>query len=84
MGVAPEAKTIDLWPEHWALWEVWQALQNAWKVVAGMSGQRYLGFDRCQAESVMRLSGVKKRDRGQMLSDLLILEAAALPILNTR
>lgn len=84
MGVAPEAKTLDLWPEHWALWDVWLALQNAWNVVAGMSGQSYLGFDRSQAESVMRLNGVKKRDRRQMLRDLLTMEAAALPILNSR
>lgn len=82
MGVACEPKTLDLWPEHWALWEVWLALQNAWNVVAGMSGLAYLGFDRSQAESVMRLAGVRKRDRGQMLRDLLTMEAAALPILN--
>lgn len=84
MGVAREAKTLDLWPEHWALWEVWMALQNAWNIVAGISGQFYLGFDRSQAESVMRLNGVKKSDRRQMLRDLLTLEAAALPILNSR
>lgn len=84
MGIQAEEKTLDLWPEHYVLWEVWKALQNAWNVVAGMAGERYLGFDRSQAESVMRLAGVKKRDRRQMLSDLLTMEAAALPILNSR
>lgn len=84
MGVASAPETIDLWPEHAQVWDIWLALQNAWNLVAGMAGVIYLGFDRSQAESVMRLAGVKKRHRLQMLSDLLTLEAAALPILNQR
>lgn len=84
MGVASAPDCIDLWPEHLEVWSVWQALDNAWNVVSGMNGMAYLGFDRSQAESIMRIAGIKKRDRLAMLSDLLTLEAAALPILNAR
>lgn len=84
MGIEHQPSGVDLWPEHVAVWNVWLALQNAWNLAVGMGGSAYLGFDRSQAESVMRMSGVKKGDRRQMLSDLLTMEAAALPILNAR
>lgn len=84
MGVASAPDTIDLWPEHEQVWAIWLALENAWNIISGMAGMAYLGLDRSQAESVMRMAGIKKRDRLAMLSDLLTLEAAALPILNSR
>lgn len=84
MGAASEPPTIELWPEHHQVWLVWGALENAWNIVSGVSGMAYIGFDRAQAESVMRLAGVKKRERWQLLRDLLTLEAAALPVLNAR
>ncbi len=66
------------------MFDVWVALQNAWQIVAGMNGIAYIGFDRPAAESVMRMSGVKKRDRGKLLEDLSTVESAALPILNSK
>lgn len=84
MGEQRTPSHIDIWPEHHETWRVWSAVGNAWSVVAGMGGMAYLGFDRAQAESVMRTMGVKKSKRRRLLDDLLVMESAALPILNAK
>lgn len=84
MGIARDPASLDVWPEHHLTWDVWMAITNAWNVVSGMAGDRFMGFDRSAAESVMRMFGVRKRDRRQTLDELLALEAAALPVLNAK
>lgn len=44
--------------------------------------REYLGFDRGQAESVMRMMGVKRKRQPEVLEALLTMEFEALPILN--
>lgn len=84
MGIAREPATLDIWPEHHQAWDVWMAITNAWNVVSGMAGDRFLGFDRAAAESVMRMFGIAKRARRLLLEQLLAMEAAALPALNAK
>lgn len=71
-----------MWPEHWDVWELWQALKNDWRLIVGLGGAAYAGLDKPTAESVMRMWGIKKRRRRGMLEALLIMEEAALPVLN--
>lgn len=78
------ADGLVVWPEHADAWDVWLCLQNAWSAVAGMAGVAWLGLDRAQIESVMRLRGIKRRRRGAVLDQLLVMEAAALPIMNAK
>jgi hypothetical protein len=42
------------------------------------------GLDRPAIESTMRMMGIKKRKRPEMLAKLEIMEGAALPILNRK
>lgn len=86
MGGAVDAPPDELlvWPEHADAWDIWLCLQNAWSAVAGMAGIAWLGFDRTQAESIMRMRGIKRRHRGRVLERLLVMEAAALPIMNAK
>lgn len=61
---------------------VFVRLRNCWRVdrFAGVCD----GLDRPAIESTMRMLGVKKRERPEMLEKLMIMEDAALLILNRK
>jgi hypothetical protein len=53
-------------------------LENRWRVIAGMNGERLQGLDMAQAESVLRLMGMRRKERQRVFKGLRIMEAAAL------
>lgn len=69
---------VDIWPEHWGVWDVFLAQGRRWRMVGGLNGDRLQGLDMTQVESTIKLMGIKKKARPQMLDDLQVLEAAAL------
>lgn len=84
MGVRRRSTNLDVWPEHHAAWDVWIAIQNAWSVVVGLGGAGYLGFDRSAAASVMGMHCIPATDQRKVLDQLVAMEDAALPILNSK
>lgn len=47
-------------------------------MVSGMNGTHRQGLDMTQAESVMRLMGIKRKQRGRVFDGLRVMESAAL------
>jgi hypothetical protein len=72
------AEVIDIWPDNWLAWDVWVALEDRWRVISGMNGDRLQGLDAAQMESTLHLMGVKPKKRRRVFAELLEMEEAAL------
>lgn len=80
-----EARTLDVWPEHWHALQVlrWSATQ--WRVVAGPTGRLlYLGLDYGALGPVLAaLRGEPHRQPlPRLMAQLRVMEAAAIPVRN--
>jgi len=63
-----------VWPDNWDAVGVFASMQTQWRIgPAGVTGLDYAGL-----EGVMRLSGVKKRDRQDVFECVRVMEAEAL------
>ena len=69
-----------IWPENKQTWNVFCALNRCWRIDA-MSGQM-LGLDRPAIESTLRLMKIKRKKHQRIFGDLLVMEDAALEVLN--
>lgn len=68
------AKTILVWPENKASVEVFRAMRNRWHV--GMAGPSCM--DLSALDYIWRVVKVRRRMRNGVISDLLVMEEAAL------
>lgn len=57
---------------------MWLDMENRWRVVSGLENVRLQGLDVTQAESIMSIRGVKRKERKRILDGLLTMEAAAI------
>ncbi|MBD8890147.1 DUF1799 domain-containing protein [Roseibium litorale] len=86
LGVAvPEAEIshadcFEVWRCNWRAVSIFLLLETQWRVVSGPGGLAFLGLDYSAAKAVVQ--GRSRRAWARLLSDLRILEAEALPILN--
>lgn len=71
---------FEVWPENWQVVEVFYALTTQWRVSLGWRGKVYQGLDYTAVESVLRM--LKVRNRAEVLSGLMVMEGAALKVLN--
>jgi hypothetical protein len=71
---------IEVWPDNWNAFEVFAALQTQWR--SGMSGPT--GLDYTALEPVMRLQGIKKRDRQDVFAGVRVMEVAALEVMRAK
>jgi len=63
-----------LWPEHVAALQLWGAVQTQWRVgMAGPTGLDYVGV-----EALLRLRGIRGRERVERFAELQAMERAAL------
>lgn len=71
-----------VWPENWQTVMVFVRLRRCWRIdrFAGVCD----GLDRPAIESTLRIMGIKKKQRPEILAKLEIMEDAALPILNRK
>ena len=73
----PRQQTCEelyLWPENVVSWNLFQAVSTQWEVnMAGATGLRYPSV-----EIVMRLAGVKRRDRERVFNEIQCMERATL------
>lgn len=69
-----------VWPENWDAVIVFCNLRHCWRVDT-MSGG-YLGLDRPAIESTLRLMDIKKKKHTAIFEKLMIMEDAALGVLN--
>lgn len=77
-----ETELFGVYPENWQAVMVFVRLRRCWRVdrFAGV----YDGLDRPAIESTLKMLGIKKKDRPEILAKLEIMEDAALPILNRK
>ncbi len=74
---------VELWPEHGDAFLLF--CRCPWRLVGGgLGGLAYAGLDWQQLESKARLLGITVNGRPELLTQLEILESAALPFLNER
>jgi hypothetical protein len=71
-----------VWPEHVEAVELFCALATQWRVAVGFGGVMFLGLDYAALEAVMRLRGVRPKDRARLFGQLRVMEAAAAAVLN--
>lgn len=71
-----------VWPENAKTVRVFEALRRCWRVDS-MAGQ-YLGLDRTQIESTLRLMRIHHRKHLLILGELEIMEDAALEVMNRK
>lgn len=71
-----------VWPENEQALRMFLALRHCWRMDS-MSGQ-YLGIERPAIESTLRLMGVKRRLRREIFEQIMLMEDAALPVLNRK
>lgn len=69
-----------VWPDNWDAVIVFCNLRHCWRVDA-MSGH-YLGLERPAIESTLKLMGIKRKKHTEIFEKLLIMEDAALGVLN--
>lgn len=72
------SRDIEVWPENWPVWLIWVEMEHRWLIAAGLAGERRLGLDMRQAESVMNLSGISGKQRRRIYRGLRVMEEAAL------
>ncbi len=81
-GRKQETGSMPVFIHHAAVFNLWADLWPTWKTASiGMGGCVRTGIDWQQAESLMRLSGVKKRIRPRMVARLKTMQSEALKTL---
>lgn len=85
VNVAPEAiaskeEAFDVWRVNWKTVISFVTLETQWRVVSGHAGLTWLGLDYAAAAAVFQ--GRSHRVWQRLLSELRIMEHAALEILN--
>lgn len=69
-----------MWPDNWQALDVFLALGTQWR--SGPMGPT--GLDYCALELVLRLHGIRKRDRADIFEAVRIMESAALAAMRDR
>lgn len=80
LGSQETSHYFEVWSENWLSFEVFCNLSRCWRI-DGMNGV-YLGLERPAIESTLRLMGVKHDQQTGVFNDLLVMEGAALAVLN--
>lgn len=80
-GMTPEdyeqEDIISLWPDNWLSFGVFAGMSTQWRI--GASG--VIGLDYNALNTVMKLKGVKKKQRKKVFNDVQVMEAEALEII---
>ena len=66
------------------MFDLFQALETKWDLLAGMAGVAFRGINWPSAEVEIRARRIPLKDRRQVLADLRLMERAALPLLNRK
>lgn len=79
-----EEDAFEVWPENVEAVELFCVLATQWRVVSGLAGERFFGLDYAAVGAVMAMRNVKRRDQARLLSDIRVMEGAALRELNRK
>lgn len=77
-----EDALFAVWPENEEALRIFLALRRCWRYEP-MSGQT-LGLERPAIESTLKLMRIKRKKHPEIFEQLMIMEDAALPVLNRK
>ena len=84
----PDAKAAPLvyevWEEHLDAVRVFEASQSQWRVVGGLAGLTYLGFEYLGVKEVAMALGITKKKWPQVLMQLQVMEFEGIRLFNQR
>jgi hypothetical protein len=80
---AVEVAEFEVWRDNWPTLHVFLGMATQWRWLVGMRSAQRVGLDYPALEVVMRLQGVKRRDRADMFNDVQAMERAALEVFNS-
>lgn len=75
---------FDVHADNVEVVEAFAALGTQWRVVAGFGGAFWQGLDYAAIPATLDLMGVPAERRGEVFAGLRLMEAAALPLRNSR
>ena len=78
-----EPEEFAVWPDNWETSQLFLAMDTQWRVVQGGSGARIMGIDYAAAWAVIN-GLVARKGRPEVFAGLVMMERAALPLLNTK
>lgn len=78
-GGGSDETPFEIWPENWTTFGWFMRLQRRW-VRGAMGG--FIRLDDAAIQSQFDIYNVKRKQRPRLFDDLLIMETAALEILN--
>lgn len=73
---------LPVFPDNWQSFRVFTAMRTQWRYVSGMAGMIATGLDYSALAEVWERTKTPKKDRDAIFSDLVIMEAAAMEIMN--
>jgi hypothetical protein len=80
-GVKDDA--FEVWEDNWTSFVFFlDYASSQWNVGIGLSQPAYFGLRYEAIESAMRMRRIKPSERPTLLADLVVMERAAIPILN--
>lgn len=71
---------VLVWPENWPALILFLKLETQWIWNMGAC----IGLDYLRVESVMRMRRIPRSQQEALLDDLMVMERAALPLINTK
>lgn len=77
------AEEYGIWPDNWQTVQLFLLLQTQWRIAAGMVAN-WIGLDYAAVHAAMLMLGIPRKDRGEVFSGLVVMERAALPLLNRK
>lgn len=75
-AVVDEPKDVELSPDEWRAWEVFDAMWTNWRVISGFRVY-FQGVDYTALEAVMRMHNVPKKHRRSTFQMVRIMEDEA-------
>lgn len=77
-GKRPPELDFEVWPENLKTVQLFCELQTQWHWLSGMGGSMRTGLIYSEAIGYMREKGIPQKLRAEILSDLRVMERAAL------
>lgn len=78
MRARRDEEPFGVFEQNWLVFELWCLVWRQWRWVAGGMNAVRVGLDWCQVEAVMRMQGIKRRRRPDLMRGLRVMEDAAL------
>lgn len=84
-AVVAADEPVNVLPDNWESLRVFTAIRTQWRYVScGMAGFLATGLDYAVLPEVWKLVGIPRKRRNAVFHDLLIMEAAAMSMINDR